>query len=132
MNIKKLIGASLAASVVMQLLGWLWHFVIMGDFHSANMYLTPAAQRSPELVLLGVFVLALMMAYVYPKGYSGGSPVIEGFKFGAIIGVLWVLPHSLIQHGVWVVMSSEMLVVDALWHMVEQGIGGLVIGLILR
>lgn len=130
MNIKKLIIATLAAFVVMQVVGLLWHLVLIGDWHIANTYLAPKEPRLPELVFLGVFVLAMMMSYVYPKGYSGGSPVTEGLKFGAIIGIIWVLPHSLIQHGTWVVMSTEMLVVDGLWHIVEQATGGLVIGLI--
>ena len=71
-----------------------------------------------------------MMAYMYPKGYSGGSPAVEGLKFGIMIGIVWVLPHALIRHGAMVSMTGKMLLVDAIWHLVEQGIAGLIIGLI--
>jgi len=38
---------------------------------------------------LAYLMVGIIMAYMYPKGYEGGSPVGEGLKFGAIIGLLW-------------------------------------------
>ena len=58
----------------------------------------------------------MLMAYLYPKGYSEGSPVGEGLKFGILIGLIWILPLGLI--------------LDAVWHLVEEGAGGIVIGLV--
>ena len=71
------------------------------------------------------------MAYMYPQGYKGGSPLKEGLRFGVVIGLLWILPYNVIMIGV-VGTSKTLVVVDALWHIVEQGVGGIVIGYIYR
>ncbi len=81
-------------------------------------------------IALGYIVLALLMAYVYPKGYSGGAPATEGLKFGVIIGLLWVLPHGIVLYGVHHSGTRALILVDTTWHVVEQGVGGLVMGLI--
>ena len=130
MNGKKFITAWIVGFVAMFILGYLWHMVIMGDFYSANSYVPEREAPRMELIILGVLSLALLMAYVYPKGYSGGSPVTEGLKFGLIIGVLWVTPHSLIEHGAAVMMTGKMVLVDGIWHLVEQGVAGILIGLV--
>jgi len=82
-------------------------------------------------IILGVLILAVLMAYMYPLGYKGGSPLKEGLRFGVVIGLLWILPYNVIMIGV-VGTSKTLVVVDALWHIVEQGVGGIVIGYIYR
>ncbi|MCG8608210.1 hypothetical protein MJD09_24905 [bacterium] len=61
--------------------------------------------------------------------YQGGSPDSEGFKFGALIGLIWILPFSLIIHGIWNVSLTAVLV-DSVWHIVEEGLVGIVVGFI--
>jgi hypothetical protein len=118
MKVKKFIIATLAAFVVMFLLGGLWHVTLLGDFYTAQ-----------TEVLLGVLILAFLMALVYPIGYKGGSPVREGLRFGVLIGLIWILPWSVIIHGIWK-YPLLCVIVDSVWHIVEQGIGGLIIGII--
>ena len=62
-------------------------------------------------------------------GYKGGSPVKEGFRFGALIGLIWILPLSMIFHGVWNLPLTG-VIVDSAWHVVEEGIAGIAIGLV--
>ena len=81
------------------------------------------------ILLAAYFVLALIMAYVYPLGYKGKSPALEGLRFGIIIGLLWVFPHSLAMagaHGDSIIYVFK----NSAWHLVEQGLGGIIIGLI--
>ena len=51
-------------------------------------------------VALGFLVLALLMALVYPKGYKGGSPKLEGLRFGVIVGLIAESPTQLVSYGV--------------------------------
>ena len=69
------------------------------------------------------------MAYVYPLGYKGKKPVWEGLRFGMIMGVLWVFPHELAMAGAHG-DSLAYVFKNAAWHLVEQGVGGIVIGLV--
>jgi hypothetical protein len=130
MNGGKLLLAALVAFVAMFLVGSLWHMVVMADFYAER---APGPMREDPLLwslALGLAVLALLMAWIYPKGYQGGSHVVEGAKFGAIIGVLWILPLQLVLHGLLEGTTLTLTFVDVPWHIVEQGIGGALIGFV--
>ena len=129
MNFKKFIIALVAGFVVMVLLSGLWHMLIMGDFYKEHSTAGAREQYKMGFIVLGYIVLALLMAYIYPKGCSGGGVVAEGAKFGILMGLLWILPFSLVLYGV-IEMSGTGLIVDVVWHIVEQGVGGIVIGLV--
>lgn len=126
MNIKKLLLATLVGSVSMWILAGLWHELIMDTFYSSESH---ATHEGTGIILLAYFVLGLLMAYIYPIGYKGRHPAIEGLKFGIIIGILWVFPHELVgvgAHG----DSIRYVLKNVAWHIIEQGVGGVVIGLV--
>ena len=129
MNTKKMLLACLAAFVVTFLLSGLWHIVLLGDFYKANDVALARAEPNMLFVILGQLILTFLMAVVYPMGYKGGSPVKEGFRFGAIIGLIWLLPWSVMMHGIWNYPLAG-VIVDSAWHVVEEGVGGIVIGLV--
>ncbi len=130
MNIGRLLCAALVGGAVMWLLGGLWHMMIMDTFYSGNSASVRLEEPLMRWIILGYVILGLLMAYIYPKGFSGGGAVSEGLRFGAIVGLLWVLPHAVILHGVYYGATGRLILIDAAWHMVEQGIGGIVIALI--
>jgi len=129
---KKMLLAFIASFVAMFLLAFAWHQPIMGEWYADNVGLVPTARTEPIvwMIALGYAVLAFMMSYIYPKGMEGGSPLMEGFKFGALMGILWVIPHSIVLYGVTMANSRDLVIVDGLWHIVEQGIGGVIIAYI--
>ena len=129
MDLRKLILATLLAMVVMGALAALWHGWVLHDFYVAH---SPLRRETLLLRLMGLgyFVLAVMMAVMYPKGYEGGTPWSEGLRFGAFMGVLFTLPRGLVLYGAEGCHTGTLLVVDAAWHLVEQGAGGLVIALV--
>jgi len=128
MDFKKFSMAVVGSFIVMSFLGWLWHRVILGNFYMENIS-SPLPEPNVLFILLGYLILAVLMAYMYPHGYKGGSTLIEGLRFGVIIGLLWFLPINVIMIGV-AGKSGTLVVVDGLWRLVEQGIGGIVIGYI--
>ena len=99
MNTKKLLLAWLATFVVTFVLAGLWHVVLLGDFYRTNDVALARAEQNMLFVALGQLILAFLMAFAYPIGYKGGSPVKEGFRFGALIGIIWMLPWSVQMHG---------------------------------
>ena len=88
MDGKKFVGAWVVGAVVMFVLAGLWHMVILSGFYATHAYFPAREGALIGYIALGYIVLALLMAYVYPKGYSGGAPATEGLKFGVIIGLL--------------------------------------------
>ncbi len=131
MDIKKFSMAVVGGFFAMFIPGGLWHMIIMKDFY--DKYAGDSALAEPNIIfiILGVLILSALMAYMYPQGYKGGSPLKEGLRFGVVIGLLWILPYNVIMIGV-MGTAKTLVVVDALWHIVEQGVGGIVIGYVYR
>lgn len=127
MNIQKILLSTIGAGVVMFLLAGLWHGALMSDLYASDLN-----QTEPSMYLIGgsYLVLALLMSYMYPKGIEGTNKIANGIKFGIVIGLLWVLPHSLIMHAVMEGSTLRVVFIDVVWHAVEQACGGVVIALI--
>ena len=73
MSGRKLVTGALVAFVVAFLLSGLWHVVLMGDYYES---VTVGGREAPLMWVIGLayLVVGLIMAYMYPKGYEGGSP----------------------------------------------------------
>ena len=110
----------------MWIIAGLWHQVILVSFYSNE---THSTHEGIGIIFIAYLVLGVLMSYIYPLGYKGGRPLIEGLRFGVIIGLLWIFPHELAMAGAHG-DSISYVFKNAGWHMVEQGIGGIVIGLI--
>ena len=129
MNGRKFVTGALVASVVAFLLSGLWHVVLMSGYYES---VTVGGREAPLMWAIGLayLMVGIIMAYMYPRGYEGGSPVGEGLKFGAIIGLLWWLPTNLVLYAVLDGSSSSQIFVDGIWHIVEEGIAGAALGLV--
>lgn len=129
MEIRKLLLSALAAAAAMLLLAGLWHTAIMGPYYAREMPVMQEVVRY-DVIGLSYLVLGVLMAIVYPKGYTGGPPAAEGFRFGLVMGLIYSLPHSMVLFAVTGSLSGVLVLTDAAWHMVEQGVGGMVIALV--
>ena len=128
---KRTLFAVIAASAVMFSLAGLYTGVLARDFIAAHV--DPALLRSPPnliLVFFGYVVLALLMALLYRR-FVGvtSSPAWSGLRFGLGAAVCWLMPYTLVLFGVYKFPYAA-LPMDFAWALVEQGMGGLVIGLI--
>jgi hypothetical protein len=126
-NLKKLILAILLGGFGMWIVAGIWHNLIMANFYKD----VQATHEGLGLLLVAYFILASFMAYLYPLIYKGKKPIIEGLKFGMIIGLLWVFPHGLAMAGAHG-DSIVYVIKNSVWHMVEQGIGGIIIALVYK
>jgi hypothetical protein len=130
MNFKKCTMAAIGSLVVMFLLSYVWHRLLMAGLYMDESGALDVCHR-PEpyipSIAVGYAVLASIMAYLYPKGVEGDNKLMNGIRFGAIMGVLWILPLQLVFNGVLTGFSIKVIAIDTAWHVIEQGIGGVII-----
>ena len=129
MNVGKLLTTAAAAFVAMFVLSVLWHTIILEDYYTASTAQLARATMSIPVIAFAYVVMALVMAYMFPLGYKGGSALAEGFRFGAIVGVLIWLPTGLVYSSIWNYPMNTALI-DAAWHVVEEGVGGIALAMV--
>lgn len=121
----------LVAFVAMFVMAGLFNGLVVNQLVTEN--IDPGMLRdAPNLMLivLGYALLALLMTLIYPRVVSRPSySMRSGFLFGMVTGIAWLLPQSLILHGIYRFPPLD-LMIDPAWALLEQGIGGALIGLI--
>ncbi len=119
-------------AVVMFTLGGLWNSVLLPRIFAGP---APAIARAPADVKLGVIALAYalltaLMAFLFTQSFRAKPGSLAGFQFGSLFGVIMTLPVYLLIFAVWNVAAGPLLV-DALWHGFEQGVGGILMAALL-
>lgn len=97
----KLIISTIVVGILLFLLGWLFYGILLAE------YLKPfyaSMQRPMEDMKiwafgLASFVQAFFLYLIYSKGYQGGSPMAEGFRFGLWISLFTAIPYALFTWG---------------------------------
>jgi hypothetical protein len=125
MKIQKLLLAIVVGFIVMFGLAGLFHLVIMKDFFIEK----TGGEPSIHFAMLSYAILAILMSYIYPYGYKGGSLVKEGLVFGILMGLLCRLPLQVLELG-YGRGDLSFVVTEAVWHAVEEGIGGIAIAMV--
>lgn len=129
MDAKKFLLAFLVALIVMFAFSTLWYTVIMKGFYADNFADIQRAEFNMVWIIVGYVFYALLLAYIYPKGYQGGGPMNEGLKFGVLMGLLIAVPMGFVNQGVWKITLNG-TIVEMIYQIVEKSIAGLTIGLI--
>jgi hypothetical protein len=133
MNYGRLVLAAVAATVFDAIYGFVvYGKALAGIFgRYADVY-RPADDMSHMPVLIAaILVGTLAAAYIYAKGYEGGSGVAEGLRFGAAIGVFAGVYFGGVSWAVLRIgrdLGALLIVVGVIeWFLV-----GLIIGLIYK
>ncbi len=126
MKAKTFLACAAVAFVVSFALGFFWHAWLLADFYEEGNAAANREEGLIQFIALGYGALALLMAWMFPIGLRSDALLKEGARFGALIGLLWTLPLSLIFYGV-MKLSLEVVIVDSVWHVVEQGATGVAI-----
>ena len=108
----------------MWLVAGLAHEVIFKQFFRDA---TDASHEGAGIIFFSYILLGVLMTYFYSIAPKGTKPILDGLKYGAFIGIVWVLPHGLVMAGAHGESISYQFV-NGLWHVIEQGFGGGVIG----
>ena len=90
MNFARVVAAGVAATVWDSIYG----FCVYGILLAAEFEKYPAVYRSAEvgpsylpLMFAGILVAMIAAAFIYAKGYEGGSGVAEGARFGFLLAI---------------------------------------------
>jgi hypothetical protein len=130
MLLRSILAASSSALAMFALAG-LYTGVLAKDFIAQNV--DRALLRDPPnllLVFFGYLVLASLMVFAFRRLWpQTAQPIGSGVKLGLASGVIWLMPYSLVLFGVYKFPYAA-LPLDFAWALIEQGVGGLLIGLV--
>ena len=114
----------------------LWYAVIMrGFYESSSGSWMQLSRENPAIpiIVLGMFVLAVLMTVLYPRVQLGiRPPLLADAVYGMLIGLIYVLPSSLYYFGTTNFLAFGPMAMDVFWHMIEEGLAGVVLGLLYR
>ena len=134
MNTARLALAALAATVVDGIYG----FLVYGNALSNEFGAFPGVFRSAEdgqaalpVMFAGVLVGMFAVSYIYAKGYEGGSGLLEGVRFGLLIGIFDAGYFIGVLYGI-LNIGRQMAATMALAGLAEWLVVGCTIGLIYR
>jgi FtsH-binding integral membrane protein len=132
MNYGRLALAAAVATVVDAVYG----FVVYGNVISSEFQKYPGIYRPSDvqtgylpLMFVGLLFAMLVAAYMYAKGYEGGSGVQEGMRFGALIGLLVVGYVAGVDYATMNI-GRRMAVYFAFANLVEWIVVGVTIGFV--
>ena len=81
--------------------------------------------------MVGMFLSMLVLAVLYAMLYRGGSGLIEGTRFGALVG-LYALGSFVLHNHVNLRIGTRLTLFQAVAYFIEWTAVGLAIGLIYR
>jgi hypothetical protein len=136
MNVMRVVLAALGAFVAYFVTGGVM-FVAM-PWMKTEFKKYPAVYRSHESIMsvmpagmAAMFVSIAVLAVIYAMGYHGGSGVVEGARFGALIGV-FAMGAFTVHNFVNLNIGWKLTVQQSVAYFVEWVVVGIVIGLIYR
>lgn len=132
MNIKKLFLATLLSFVTMFAVAGFTHVVLFKTWFLNHPGLSSNINRADPMMQYAVIaglIVAFIMSYLYPKGIEGNNKIVQGLKFGIIVSIL-LISCPLIQYAFTTTLSRSAILMDGALHLLEQGLGGIVIALV--
>jgi hypothetical protein len=133
MNYARLVAAAAAATIVDGLYG----FTVWGNLLNTEFGRYPAIYRGGgdtsgfALMFTGIFVAMCCAAWIYAKGYEGGSGLAEGLKFGIVIALVVAAYSSGANYGTMRI-GKQMALTYLAGGFGEWLVAGLVIGLVYK
>jgi hypothetical protein len=134
MNTKKFLLSVLAGVVGFTVVSFLLEQLIFKNYMERAFYQPtgiPAASATqlPILAFVVPLAIALIMAYIYPKGYEGGSPAVEGLRFGVLLGLFSGIPFG-VYFAITFAIGFGPVLMQILLYALEVTAAGLLTGLV--
>jgi len=131
-NFGRVAAAALAAWVVYLGVGPLVNNVLLADLYAQHARVfRPQAEMNVALGLAAALAGFFVFAYAYAKGYEGGAGVVEGLRFGVVVGLL-LAAFSVAWNYVVLPVSGALAAAWIVDVIVEMAIYGAVVGLVYR
>jgi hypothetical protein len=134
MSVTRLALAAVAATIFDACYG----FAVYGLYLSSEFERYPAVYRGADtgpgylpLMFVGVLAATVVATMIYAKGYEGGNGVVEGMRFGVLLGLFVVFAFSGVNYATLIIGKRLALKVAAA-GLVEWTIIGTIIGAIYK
>ena len=134
MNYGRLAVAAVAATISDAVYGFLVYGILLkSEFERYPNVYRPADVDAVYLpyMFAGIFVAMFAVAYIYAKGYEGGSGVAEGARFGLLFGFFAATFLASVSYGT-LNIGRKLTLFMACAGLVEWTLNGTVIGLVYR
>lgn len=127
LTFKKYLVSTLASGLGMWIIGGVYHNLVLPFF---NGKIEPH-HEGLGITLIAYLILALLMTYLYSITKVKDDSLYKGVQLGVLVGILWVFPHGLAMAGTHQT-SIVYEVKNASYHVIEQGVGGILIFCVFR
>lgn len=135
MNLKRLALAVLGAFATIFAVECVIHHGLLSDFYKAHAsWWRPEAEMKAMMpfLLAAQVSLASLLVLVYAKGYEAGKGALgQGIRFGLLMGLLLMLPSSLMDFVIYPYPPS-LISTWLIGGMIELTLAGAVIGLVYK
>jgi hypothetical protein len=134
MDYKRLALAAVVAWVVDTMYGILvWMMMLGGEFAKYPQVFRPQADMNAKLPLMfaGGLLAMFALAYIYAKGYEGGSGIQEGLRFGVLLAIFTFGFVSVGIYGSFNI-GRRLAAMASVVSFVEMILVGVVIGALYR
>jgi putative effector of murein hydrolase LrgA (UPF0299 family) len=134
MNFGRVVAAGVAATVWDAIYGFcVYGILLASEFEKyPNVYRSAdAGQSYLPLMFAGILVAMIAAAFIYAKGYEGGSGVSEGARFGFLLAVFVNCVFVGVNYAT-LNINKKITVMLAAAGFVEWLVAGVVIGLVYR
>ena len=133
MNYTRIVIAAVVATIVDALYGVLvWGMVLNGEFARYPAVYRPGGDLSAlPLMLTGVLVAMFFASYIYAKGYEGRPGLMEGLRFGALMGLFVGAYNAGVNYGT-LRIGRRMALMYGIGWVGEWLLVGIAIGLVYR
>jgi len=101
MDWKKLIITFIVVFVVLEVLNFVIHSVILGAaYESISELWRPDMDSKMWVMWIADLIFSFFFVYVFTKGYEARG-IMEGIRFGLIIGCFYLIPHIYSQYATY-------------------------------
>jgi hypothetical protein len=134
MNLARVVAAAVVAWIVSLPVGYIVNTFLFAGLNQANQaVMRPGADLTAKLPLGFVFLLLgfFAFAYMYAKGYEGGSGIMEGVRFGLCAGTL-IVGFGVIWQYIVFPITGGLAVATVIDSIVEATLYGAIVGAIYK
>ncbi|HWF86005.1 MAG TPA: hypothetical protein VG222_14200 [Vicinamibacterales bacterium] len=131
-------GRLALAAVVATIVDGVYGFIVYGNLLTAQFaaypgVYRPAETQGPFMAYLfgGIFLAMLAASWIYAKGYEGGSGLMEGARFGVLVGILEVGYSVIVTYAITNI-GRRLTGSIAAASLLEWILAGIVIGLVYK
>lgn len=134
MKLGPFLAATLAAWAAMEAMAYLLHLQLLFDFYQAAVpaeTLRPGGKSIP-VIAAGQLVLAVLMVVLYQVFLGAPQRWLRAsLLFGLLVGLIWRLPHALMEIGLSKVSVAAQFV-DSAAHCLEAVVGAVALGFVFE